>query len=110
VGFPQKLDAAYPPSTAIKPILDNHSAHMSKEAKAWLDARAEGRFAFVSAPKHGSRLNLVEGFFSRLARSTLRHIRVASRRELKDRIVAAIDDINRDPVVHTWTYKINVSP
>jgi transposase len=107
VGFPQKLDAAYPSSTAIKLILDNHSAHISKETKAWLDAQPEGRFTFVFTPKHGSWLNLVEGFFSKLARSTLRHIRVASKKELKDRIIATIDDINRDPVVHTWTYKIN---
>jgi len=64
----------------------------------------------VFTPKHGSWLNLVEGFFSKLARSTLRHIRVTSKKESKDRIIAAIDDINRDPVVHTWTYKINVTP
>ena len=47
-----------------------------------------------------------EGFFSKLARSVLRHIRVASKQELKDRNMAAIDDINGDPVVHTWTYKL----
>jgi transposase len=107
VAFLQKLDAAYPPATAIKLILDNHSAHASKETRAWLAARPEGRFTFVFTPKHGSWLNLVEGFFSKLARSVLRHIRVASKQELKDRIVAAVDDLNRDPVVHTWTYKLN---
>jgi hypothetical protein len=92
------------------PRQSNHSANASKETKAWLDAQPEGRFTFVFTPKHGSWLNLVEGFFSKLARSTLRHIRVASKQELKDWIIAAIDDINRDPVVHTWTYKINVTP
>jgi hypothetical protein len=30
------LHAAYPAHTAIKLILDNHSAHISKETKAWL--------------------------------------------------------------------------
>jgi hypothetical protein len=30
------LDAAYPTETAIKLILDNRSAHISKETKAWL--------------------------------------------------------------------------
>jgi len=107
VAFLQKLDAAYPPATAIKIILDNHSAHVSKETKAWLIAQPEGRFTFVFTPKHGSWLNLVEGFFSKLARSVLRHIRVTSKQELKDRILAAIDDLNRDPVVHTWSYKLN---
>jgi len=107
VAFLQKLDAAYPPATAIKLILDNHSAHVSKETKAWLAAQPEGRFTLVFTPKHGSWLNLVEGFFSKLARSVLRHIRVASKQELRDRILAAIDAINRDPVVHTWTYRLN---
>ena len=107
VAFLQKLDAAYPPATAIKLILDNHSAHASKETRDWLAAQPEGRFAFVFTPKHGSWLNLVEGFFSKLARSVLRQIRVASKQELKERILAAVHDINRDPVVHTWTYKLN---
>ena len=109
VAFLQKLDAAYPPETAIKLLLDNHSAHVSKETKAWLAAQPEGRFTFVFTPKHGSWLNLVEGFFSKLARSVLRNIRVASKQELKERILAAISDINRDPVVHTWTYRLNVA-
>ena len=57
--------------------------------------------------KHGSWLKLVDGFFSKLARSVLRHIRVASKQELKDRIMAAMDEFNRHPVVHTWSYKLD---
>jgi transposase len=106
VGFLEKLDAAYPAATAIKVILDNHSAHISKETKAWVERQPEGRFSFVFTPKHGSWLNLVEGFFSKMARSMLRHIRVASKDELKARILAYLDDINRDPVIHNWTYKV----
>ena len=107
IEFLQLLDAAYPAHTAIKLILDNHSAHISKETKAWLVSQPAGRFEFIFTPKHGSWLNLVEGFFSKLARSVLRHIRVASKQELKDRIMAAIDEFNRDPVVHTWSYKLD---
>jgi len=77
---------------AIKLILDNHSA---------------GRFEFTFTPTHGSWLNLIEGFFSKLARSVLRHIRVASKQELKDRLMAAMDHFNQDPVVHTWSYKLD---
>ena len=109
VAFLKQLDAAYPPATAIKLILDNHSAHISKETKAWLATRPDGRFSFVFTPKHGSWLNLGEGFFSKLARSALRHIRVASKQELRQRILDAIDQANRDPVVHTWTYKIDAA-
>jgi transposase len=109
VGFLKKLDAAYPTDTAIKLILDNHSAHISKETKAWLATQPESRFTFVFTPKHGSWLNLVEGFFSKMARSVLRCIRVASKDELKARILAYLDDLNRDPVTHTWTYKIDAA-
>lgn len=106
VAFLEKLDAAYPASTAIKIILDNHSAHISKETRTWLATQRDGRFTFVFTPTHGSWLNLIEGFFSKMARSVLRHIRVASKAELKERIMAHIDDLNRQPVVHTWSYKI----
>jgi transposase len=106
IEFLQLPDAAYPASTAIKIILDNHSAYTSKETKAWLAIQPDGRFEFTFTPKHGSWLNLVKGFFSKLARSALRHIRVASKRELAQRILAAIEDINQQPVVHTWSYKL----
>ena len=107
IEFLKLLDVAYPTHTAIKVILDNHSAHISKETRGWLAAQRSGRFEFVFTPTHGSWLNLVEGFFSKLARSVLRHIRVASKQELKDRIMAAIDLINHQPVVHTWSYMLN---
>ena len=103
IEFLTLLDAAYPASTAIKIILDNHSAHTSKETKAWLASQPEGRFEFTFTPKHGS------CFFSKLARSVLRHIRVASKQELAERILAAIEDINQQPVVHTWSYKLETA-
>jgi len=106
IEFLKLLDAAYPAGTAIKLILDNHSAHISRETRTWLDTRRPGRFEFTFTPKHGSWLNLIEGFFSKFARSVLRHIRVASKHELKERIMAGIDDVNRYPVVHAWSYKL----
>jgi transposase len=106
IEFLKLLDAAYPARTAIKLILDNHSAHISKETKTWLADRPAGRFEFTFTPKHGSWLNLVGGFFSKFARSVLRHIRVTSKQELKDRIMAGIEDVNRHPVIHTWSYKL----
>jgi hypothetical protein len=65
------------------------------------------RFESTFTPNHGSWLNLVEGFFSKLTRSVLRHIRVASRQELKDRLIAAVNYFDRDPVVHTGTCKLD---
>ena len=107
IEFLKLLDAAYPAHTAIRLILDNHSAHISKETNTWLATRPPGRFEFTFTPKHGSWLNLIEGFFSKLARSVLRQIRVASKQELKDRIMAAMDHFNQSPVVHTWSYKLD---
>jgi transposase len=107
IEFLKPLDAAYPASTAIKLILDNHSAHISKETRAWVASLPAHRFEFTFTPKHGSWLNLIEGFFSKLARSVLRHIRVATKQELKDRIMAAMEYFNQEPVVHTWSFKLD---
>jgi transposase len=87
------LDAAYPADTAIKLILDDHSAQIAGETKAWLRTQPAGRFAFTLTPRHGSCFNPIEGFFSKLARSELRHIRVASKQELK----IGADTIGIDP-------------
>jgi transposase len=106
IEFLKLVDAAYPAHTAIKLILDNHSAHISKETRAWLADQPAGRFEFTFTPTHGSWLNLVEGFFSKLARSVLRHIRVTCKQELKDRIMAAMHEFNQHPVVHTWSYML----
>jgi transposase len=104
IEFLKLLDTAYPAATAIKVILDNHSAHISRETKAWLAEQPAHRLDFTFTPKHGSWLNLIECFFSKLAGSVLRHIRIASKQELKDRFMAAMDYFNQHPIVHTWTY------
>src|SRR5258708_8517227 len=106
IEFLKLPDAAYPAGTAIKLILDNHSAHISRETQAWLAAQPANRFEFTFTPKHGSWLNLIEGFFSKFARSILRHIRVTSKHELKDRIMPGIDDFNPHPLIHPWSYNV----
>lgn len=106
VGFLKQLDASYPPETRIRMVLDNHSAHISKETRAYL-ATIPNRFEFVFTPKHGSWLNLVESFFGKMARTLLRGIRVRSKAELKDRIQRYIDRINDDPVVYRWKYRLD---
>ena len=95
------LDAHYPPGCVIRLVLDNHSSHISKETMSWL-ATKPNRFLYVHTPKHGSWLNLVETLFGKMARTFLKHIRVASRQELKDRILLGIAEINEAPVVHRW--------
>jgi transposase len=65
-------------------------------------ASRPGRFLYVHTPKHGSWLNLVETLFSKMARTFLKHIRVNSKQELKERILLGIREINDSPVVHRW--------
>lgn len=106
VAFLKQLDRAYPPGAKVRVVLDNHSAHVSKETRAYL-ATVANRFEFIFTPTHGSWLNLVESFFSKLTRTLLRGIRVQSKAELKQRIEASIDRLNEDPVVYRWTYQMD---
>ncbi|MBI4285163.1 MAG: IS630 family transposase [Chloroflexi bacterium] len=101
ISLLKELDAYYPAESTIRIILDNHSAHISKETMKYLASRP-GRFAYVHTPTHGSWLNLVETLFGKMARTFLKHIRVSSKRELKDRILLGIKEINDSPVVHQW--------
>ena len=106
VEFLRGLDKAYPKNRTLRLILDNHSVHLSRETRTWL-ASVPNRFEFVFTPKHASWLNLIETFFSKVARTVLRGIRVASTDELKERLERYIDGINAEPVVFKWTYGIN---
>jgi transposase len=101
VALLKTLDEHYPPQAIIRVVLDNHSAHISKETMAYLGARP-GRFEYVHTPKHGSWLNLIECVFSKMARTFLRHIRVKSKEELKARILKGVAEINASPVVFRW--------
>jgi transposase len=95
------LDAHYPQECTIRVILDNHSAHISKETMAYLASRPN-RFIYVHTPKHGSWLNLIETVFGKMARTFLRSIRVQSRDELKQRILQGVREMNLAPVVFRW--------
>ena len=97
----KKIDAHYPPDSVIRVILDNHSAHISKETMRYLATRS-GRFVYVHTPKHGSWLNLIEAVFSKMSRTFLRHIRVSSKAELVERIMTGIAEFNQHPVVFRW--------
>ncbi len=101
ISLLKELDDYYPLESTIRIILDNHSAHISKETMKYLASRP-GRFVYVHTPTHGSWLNLVETLFGKMARTFLKHIRVNSKQELKERILLGIKEINDSPVVHRW--------
>lgn len=99
VRFLEKLDARYPEGDVMRIVLDDLRAHSSAQMGAYLDAR-RGRFEFVFTPRHASCLNLVEGFFSKMTKQILRHIRVASKEEVEERIYRYFDEANADSVIN----------
>lgn len=101
------LDKKYPKKDTIRLILDNHSAHTSREVQNFLAKMPENRFVFVFTPKHGSWLNMIESFFSKMTKQMLRGIRVDSKEELEARIYQYFDEINEEPVVFHWKYKLD---
>lgn len=103
----KKLDEMYPEGDVIRIICDNHSAHKSKEVQNYLATKPEGRYVFVFTPKHASWLNLIENFFSKMTKQMLKGIRVKSKQELADRIYQYFDEINKEPVVFHWKYKLD---
>ena len=122
IAFLERLDAHYPAGMLICLLLDNHAAHWvvpqlseaippinSRETKRFL-ASKPGRFELVFTPTHALWLNYVETFFSKLARSALRRIRVASKAELADRIGHYIRMCNAAPLLPRWRYGITPEP
>lgn len=105
IEFLKILDKKYPSQDTIQIILDNHSAHTSKETRRFLDTMPKGRFKFVFTPKHGSWLNLIESFFSKMPRQMFCGIRVNTKEELKERIYRYFDEVKREPAFITGNIK-----
>jgi transposase len=105
IEFLKLLDSKYPKGEIIRLILDNQSAHTSKETTQFLET-LPSRFIFVFTPTHGSWLNMIESFFIKMTRQMLRGIRVRSKAELSESIYKYYDEINEVPVVFRWKYKM----
>jgi len=106
VQYLKMLDANYPKDIIIRIILDNHSAHISKETREYL-ATVPNRFDFVFTPTHGSWLNIIESLFAKMAKTFLRGIRVESKDDLKQRILKWIEELNESPVVFRWKWRLD---
>jgi hypothetical protein len=106
IEFLKLLDNKYPKEDKIRLVLDNLKVHSSVETRKYL-ATVPGRFEFVFTPKHGSWLNLVEGFFSKMTRQMLKGIRVKTKDELVERIYKYFEEVNEEPVVYHWKYKLD---
>lgn len=106
IEFLQLLDEKYPKGDKIRIVLDNLKVHTSDETRRYL-ATVPGRFEFVFTPKHGSWLNMIESFFSKMTRQMLRGIRVKSKEELVNRMYKYFDEANEEPVIFHWKYNLD---
>lgn len=106
IDFLKILNERYPEGDIIQVILDNHSVHTSKKVKQFL-LTLPNRFVFIFTPKHGSWLNMIEGFFGKMTCQMLRGIRVSSKEELVERIYKYFDEVNETPVVYHWKYRMD---
>lgn len=106
IEFLKLLDDKYPKGDKLRIVLDNLKVHTSEATRKYL-ATVPGRFEFVFTPKHGSWLNMVEGFFSKMTRQMLRGIRVKSKEELTNRIYRYFAEINEEPIVFHWKYNLD---
>lgn len=106
IEFLKLLDDKYPKRDKLRIVLDNLKVHTSEATRKYL-ATVPGRFEFVFTPKHGSWLNMVEGFFSKMTRQMLRGIRVKSKEELTNRIYGYFAEINEEPIVFHWKYNLD---
>lgn len=106
IEFLKLLDDKYPKGDKLRIVLDNLKVHTSEATRQYL-ATVPGRFEFVFTPKHGSWLNMVESFFSKMTRQMLRGIRVKSKEELTNRIYRYFVEINEEPIVFHWKYNLD---
>lgn len=105
ISFLKMLDEKYPKGDKIRIVLDNLGVHTSAATREYL-VTVPGRFEFVFTPKHGSWLNMIEGFFSKMTKQMLRGIRVKTKQELSERIYRYFAEINMEPVVFHWKYRL----
>jgi transposase len=106
IEFLERLDAVTPDDLVLHLILDNGPSHVSKKTREWLaDDKREERFVVHHTPTHASWLNQIELFFSILGRRLLRRGEFASIDELVTKVVAFIEDYNRQAKPFRWTYQ-----
>lgn len=50
---------------------------------------------------------MIESFFSKMTKQMLRGIRVEAKQELTDRIYKYFAEVNCEPVIYHWKYKMD---
>lgn len=102
IEFLTELDQQVPAHLNIHLVMDNGSSHTSKATRRWLADHP--RFTVTYTPKHASWLNMVELFFSILARRLLRRGEFTSRDHLAAKILRFIGHYSRHAKPFRWRY------
>jgi transposase len=102
IEFLAELDQAIPKHLTIHLVMDNGFSHTSKATRAWLAKHP--RFQVTYTPKHASWLNMIEIFFSILARRLLRRGEFTSRDHLAGKILHFIAEYSRTAKPFRWRY------
>jgi len=101
-AFLDTLDAAIDPGREIHLVLDNGSSHTSKHTKAWFHAHPRWHTHYT--PPHASWLNMIEIWFSTLAKRVIRYGDFPSRGDLADKIEAFTNLYNETATPYRWAY------
>ena len=98
--FLKQLHREVPRGLQVHVIADNYATHKHANVQAWLDKHR--RFHMHFTPTSSSWMNLVERFFAELTEDCVRDGSFASVKELKDSIVAYLEQRNRAPKPYRW--------
>ena len=71
ISFLRKIDRCNPKGKVLHLVVDNYSAHKSKQVTDFLEKR-HGRFVIHYIPTHSSWLNLVERWFAEITNKAIR--------------------------------------
>jgi transposase len=85
----------------VRLIMDDGSSHTSRATRAWIKAHL--RFDVTYTPKHASWLNIIEQWFSILARKLLRRGSFESQEDLENQITEFTIGYNK--TAHPWKWK-----
>jgi hypothetical protein len=105
VEFLGDIVAQTPAGLEVHCIVDNLSAHATGDVERFLDDPDHHHVFLHKTPTHASWLNQVELFLSILSRRLLRHGEFDSVDDLAARVIAFIEDYNRDAKPFRWTYE-----
>ncbi len=100
IKFLNKVNRNTSKKLEVHLILDNYSTHKTKKVEDWL--LKHPRFHFHFTPTSSSWLNMVEMFFSHIAKKRLKGGVFKSVDELNAAIMEFIENHNEEPVIFTW--------